>query len=61
VDGTSQDIRDGVKNLQLIRAHISFPFDTDIFQVITETQCVLYELSMLDEDALFGKKKCGVT
>jgi hypothetical protein len=37
LDGTIQDIRNGVKDLQLIRAQVSFPFEMAINQVITET------------------------
>jgi hypothetical protein len=54
-DGTIQDVRDGVKELQLIRAQVSFYFETEIIHMITETQCVLYENSILGEGALFGK------
>jgi hypothetical protein len=39
---TIQDVRDGVKELQLLRAQVSFPFEMKIVQVIIETQCVLY-------------------
>ena len=53
--GTMKDVREGVKDLQILRANISFPFETEIIQVITETQGVLYEHSMLGEGALFGK------
>jgi hypothetical protein len=60
LDGTIQDVRNGVKELQLLRAQLSFPFEMEIIQVITETQCVLYENSMLGEGALFGKYKYGV-
>jgi hypothetical protein len=61
LDGTIQDVRDGVKELQLLRARVPFPFETDIIQVITEIQCVLYDHSIMGEGALFGKYKYGVT
>jgi hypothetical protein len=61
LDGTIQDVRNGVKELQLLGAQVPFPFETEIIQVITETQCVLYDHSMLGEGALFGKEKYGVT
>jgi hypothetical protein len=61
LDGTIQDIRDGVKELQILRAQVPFPFPFEIIQVITETQCVLYKHSMLGGGALFGKYKYGVT
>jgi hypothetical protein len=56
LDGTIQDIRDGVKELQLLRAQVSFSFETDIILVIAETQCVLYEHSMLGDGALFANR-----
>jgi hypothetical protein len=43
LDGTIRDVRDGVKELQLCRTQLSFPFEAEIFKVITETQCVLYD------------------
>jgi hypothetical protein len=55
LDGTIQEFRNGVKELQLLRAQVPFPCETEIIQVIIETQCVLYEHSMLGEGALFGK------
>jgi hypothetical protein len=55
LDGTIQDVINGVKELQLLRAQISFPFEMAIIQVVIETQCALYEHSVLGEGALFGK------
>jgi hypothetical protein len=55
LDGTIQDVRNGLKELQLLGAQVSFPFETAIIQVITETQWVLYEHSILGEGALLGK------
>jgi hypothetical protein len=55
LDVTIQDVRNGVKELQLLRAQVSFPSETEIIQLITETQCVLYDHSILGEGALFGK------
>jgi hypothetical protein len=61
LDGTIQYVRDGVKELQLLRAQVPFPFEMEIIQVITETQCVLHVHSILGEGALFGKYKYGVS
>jgi hypothetical protein len=61
INWTGQDVRDGVEELKLPTAHVSFPFEKEIIQVITETQCFLYEHSMLGEGAFFGKYKYGVT
>jgi hypothetical protein len=55
LDGTIQDVRNGVKELQLLRSQVSFPFEMAIVQLITETQCVLYEHSILGQGALFCK------
>jgi hypothetical protein len=55
LDGTIQDVINCVKELQLLMAQVPFPFEMEIFQMITESQCILYEHSMLGEGALFGK------
>jgi len=43
-----EDIVAQVKQVQLLRSHIIFPFENEIVQVVTETRSVLYETASMD-------------